>query len=233
MTAGSTPATSAPRSVASSWSPAARASSFSLRARTSIRTTWRMCSRDMRASSKGRAAVAGVRGRSRDGRRRRSLRHAQRQRSRGVRGNGRRGATRHRRGGGRGVARGGTGAATAEDDERQAAAVRAGRSLPARRFRRARWQSSQRSRRSPGPAADASAVERRLLEICQSLLPARKLAAEDNLFEIGTSSLALAQIYERVDAAWPGLLEVTDFFDYPTVQAMARYLEQQAARVPA
>jgi len=85
----------------------------------------------------------------------------------------------------------------------------------------------------PGPAADASAVERRLLEICQSLLPARKLAAEDNLFEIGTSSLALAQIYERVDAAWPGLLEVTDFFDYPTVRAMARYLEQQAARVPA
>ncbi|MEP7063637.1 MAG: non-ribosomal peptide synthetase [Betaproteobacteria bacterium] len=77
-------------------------------------------------------------------------------------------------------------------------------------------------------AADDSVVERSLLEICQSLLPNRRLHADDNLFEIGTSSLALAQIYERVDAMWPGRLEVTDFFDYPTVRAMARYLQQRA-----
>jgi acyl-CoA synthetase (AMP-forming)/AMP-acid ligase II len=76
-----------------------------------------------------------------------------------------------------------------------------------------------------GPAE--SAVERSLLEICQALLPNRRLHADDNLFEVGTSSLALAQIYERVDATWPGRLEVTDFFDYPTVRAMARYLEQR------
>jgi acyl-CoA synthetase (AMP-forming)/AMP-acid ligase II len=83
------------------------------------------------------------------------------------------------------------------------------------------------------PTTQANAVESHLLEICQALLPNRKLDVDDNLFEIGTSSLALAQIYERVDAAWPGLLEVTDFFDYPTIRAMARYLEQQAAKAPA
>ena len=75
----------------------------------------------------------------------------------------------------------------------------------------------------------ASDVERSLLAICQALLPARRLTADDNLFEIGTSSLALAQIYERVDAQWPGRLEVTDFFDYPSVRAMAGYLEQRVA----
>jgi acyl-CoA synthetase (AMP-forming)/AMP-acid ligase II len=78
-----------------------------------------------------------------------------------------------------------------------------------------------------------SQVERTLLDICQALLPARALTADDNLFEIGTSSLALAQIYERVDATWPGVLEVTDFFDYPTVRAMAAYLERQTAGVSA
>ncbi len=78
-----------------------------------------------------------------------------------------------------------------------------------------------------GNDRDTNSVERQLLEICQAHLPARPLHADDNLFEIGTSSLALAQIYERVDATWPGLLEVTDFFDYPTVHAMAGYLEQQ------
>ena len=78
-------------------------------------------------------------------------------------------------------------------------------------------------------ARDDDAVEHALLEICQALLPDRRLAADDNLFEIGTSSLTLAQIYERVDATWPGLLEVTDFFDYPTVRAMAGYLEQRTA----
>jgi acyl-CoA synthetase (AMP-forming)/AMP-acid ligase II len=78
-----------------------------------------------------------------------------------------------------------------------------------------------------GNGGGTNAIERHLLEICQAFLPARRLQADDNLFEIGTSSLALAQIYERVDATWPGLLAVTDFFDYPTVRAMARYLEQQ------
>jgi acyl-CoA synthetase (AMP-forming)/AMP-acid ligase II len=79
------------------------------------------------------------------------------------------------------------------------------------------------------PQGAASQVERELLGICQALLPNRALDADDNLFEIGTSSLTLAQIYERVDATWPGVLEVTDFFDYPTVRAMAAYLERQAA----
>jgi acyl-CoA synthetase (AMP-forming)/AMP-acid ligase II len=83
---------------------------------------------------------------------------------------------------------------------------------------------------APGAASE---VERTLLDICQTLLPGRALTADDNLFEIGTSSLALAQIYERVDATWPGVLEVTDFFDYPTVRAMAAYLERQSAAATA
>ncbi|HEY5310473.1 MAG TPA: non-ribosomal peptide synthetase, partial [Casimicrobiaceae bacterium] len=67
-------------------------------------------------------------------------------------------------------------------------------------------------------------VEAALLAICQAAMPGRTLAPEDNLFELGTGSLTLAQIYEKIEAKYPGRLEVTDFFDYPTVRAMAGYL---------
>jgi acyl-CoA synthetase (AMP-forming)/AMP-acid ligase II len=67
-------------------------------------------------------------------------------------------------------------------------------------------------------------VEQSLLAICQAAIPGRELTPDDNLFELGTGSLTLAQIYEKIEALYPGRLEVTDFFEYPTVRAMAAYL---------
>jgi acyl-CoA synthetase (AMP-forming)/AMP-acid ligase II len=78
-----------------------------------------------------------------------------------------------------------------------------------------------------GAPLAATEVERELLEICQHLMPDKALKPDDNLFELGTSSLTLAQIYERVEAAYPGHLEVTDFFDYPTVRTMAGFLGEK------
>ena len=77
-----------------------------------------------------------------------------------------------------------------------------------------------------GPAGD---IERTLLAICQAALPNRTLSPDDNLFEIGTGSLTLAQIYEKVEATYPGHLEVTDFFEYPTVRSMAAFLAGRMA----
>ena len=79
---------------------------------------------------------------------------------------------------------------------------------------------------APGPAGD---IERTLLAICQAALPNRTLSPDDNLFEIGTGSLTLAQIYEKVEATYPGHLEVTDFFEYPTVRSMAAFLAGRMA----
>jgi acyl-CoA synthetase (AMP-forming)/AMP-acid ligase II len=73
-------------------------------------------------------------------------------------------------------------------------------------------------------SAAGAGVEATLLAICQAAMPSRKLDPDDNLFELGTGSLTLAQIYEKVEASYPGRLEVTDFFEYPTVRAMAGYL---------
>ena len=86
---------------------------------------------------------------------------------------------------------------------------------------------------SVGAAATGAAgdLEQTLLGICQAALPSRTLSPEDNLFEIGTGSLTLAQIYEKVEATYPGYLEVTDFFEYPTVRAMAAFLAQRQAEM--
>jgi acyl-CoA synthetase (AMP-forming)/AMP-acid ligase II len=85
-----------------------------------------------------------------------------------------------------------------------------------------------------GPSSSAAgALEQTLLAICQAALPNRKLSPEDNLFELGTGSLTLAQIYEKVEATYPGYLEVTDFFEYPTVRAMAVFLAEKQAEARA
>ena len=78
-----------------------------------------------------------------------------------------------------------------------------------------------------------NALERTLLEICQTLLPDQKIGPDDNLFELGTSSLTLAQIYEHIETRYPGRLEVTDFFDYPTVKSLAAYLGERLQQAQA
>lgn len=85
---------------------------------------------------------------------------------------------------------------------------------------------------SPEVAA-ASDLEQTLLSICQAALPNRTLSPDDNLFELGTGSLTLAQIYEKVEATYPGYLEVTDFFEYPTVRTMATFLASRQSEARA
>ena len=70
-----------------------------------------------------------------------------------------------------------------------------------------------------------SEVERNLKQICDVFLKDKPIGVHDNIFELGTSSLTLAQIYQRIEVIYPGQLEVTDFFDYPTIAELAKYLE--------
>ena len=80
------------------------------------------------------------------------------------------------------------------------------------------------------PAGEAHTdIEKKLKEICDAFITSRPLGIDDNIFELGTSSLTLAQIYQRIEAVYPGQLEVTDFFDYPTIAQLAKYLEQRLA----
>ena len=71
-------------------------------------------------------------------------------------------------------------------------------------------------------------IEAALLEIYHRVLSDREIGRDDNLFEIGTSSVELAQIHEEIESAFPGVLEITDLFDYPTLASLAKLLDERA-----
>jgi len=72
---------------------------------------------------------------------------------------------------------------------------------------------------------NAEGISLQLQNICAELITEIKVGPDDNIFEIGTNSLTLALIHERLDELYPGKLDVTDFFDYPTINEMSKYLE--------
>jgi acyl carrier protein len=79
----------------------------------------------------------------------------------------------------------------------------------------------------------AEGLEQQLLEIAREFITDKPLTTEDNIFEIGTSSLTLAQIHERIEEKFPGQLDITDFFEYPTIREIAEFLSSKDSSQPA
>jgi acyl carrier protein len=75
-----------------------------------------------------------------------------------------------------------------------------------------------------GDAASGVSIEERILTICNGVLNPRRITAQDNLFEIGASSLKLIEIHEQIDRDYPDLVDLTELFDYPTVAQLAAHL---------
>jgi acyl-CoA synthetase (AMP-forming)/AMP-acid ligase II/acyl carrier protein len=72
-------------------------------------------------------------------------------------------------------------------------------------------------------------IEDSLRLIVERALPGKRVDAEDNLFEIGASSLKLIEIHEQIDQQYPGLVDLTELFDFPTIAQLARHLEAKLA----
>lgn len=76
-----------------------------------------------------------------------------------------------------------------------------------------------------GHAAAGNSVEAKLKAICDAALPGKRVEVDDNLFEIGASSLTLIRIHEEIDREYPGLIDLTELFDFPTVAELARHVQ--------
>jgi acyl-CoA synthetase (AMP-forming)/AMP-acid ligase II len=85
--------------------------------------------------------------------------------------------------------------------------------------------------RAQGGSAHPSGneLEARLQTICETALPGKSIGVGDNLFEIGASSLKLIEIHENIDREFPGLIDLTELFDYPTIAQLAKHLEGKLA----
>jgi acyl-CoA synthetase (AMP-forming)/AMP-acid ligase II/acyl carrier protein len=78
-------------------------------------------------------------------------------------------------------------------------------------------------------SATRSAIEERLKTICDAALDGRRVDLHDNLFELGASSLKLIEIHEQIDCEYPGKIELTELFDFPTIAELARCLQDKLA----
>jgi acyl-CoA synthetase (AMP-forming)/AMP-acid ligase II/acyl carrier protein len=64
--------------------------------------------------------------------------------------------------------------------------------------------------------------------ICREFARERIIGPEDNLFEVGISSLTLTEIALAVDERYPGQLDISDIFDYPTLREIAEFLRRKS-----
>jgi acyl-CoA synthetase (AMP-forming)/AMP-acid ligase II/acyl carrier protein len=82
-----------------------------------------------------------------------------------------------------------------------------------------------REARGGSDAQAAAGLEARLQALCEAALPGKRIDVNDNLFEIGASSLKLIEIHESIDRDFPGLIDLTELFDFPTIAQLAKHLE--------
>jgi acyl-CoA synthetase (AMP-forming)/AMP-acid ligase II/acyl carrier protein len=86
-----------------------------------------------------------------------------------------------------------------------------------------------RERQGGAAAVTGSELEARLQSICENALPGKRIDVTDNLFELGASSLKLIEIHETIDRDFPGLIDLTEIFDFPTISELARHIETKLA----
>jgi acyl-CoA synthetase (AMP-forming)/AMP-acid ligase II/aryl carrier-like protein len=78
---------------------------------------------------------------------------------------------------------------------------------------------------APAEQIAGDSIEARLKAICDAVLQERSVGVNDNLFDVGVSSLKLVSIHEKIDQEFPGLVDLTEIFDHPTIAELAKHLE--------
>ena len=63
-----------------------------------------------------------------------------------------------------------------------------------------------------------------LTAICREFAQDRKVGPDDNLFEVGISSLTLTEIILALEEKYPGKVDFNDLFDYPTMRELATFI---------
>ncbi|MDG2377226.1 MAG: non-ribosomal peptide synthetase, partial [Woeseiaceae bacterium] len=75
-------------------------------------------------------------------------------------------------------------------------------------------------------ALDNDPLIRELELICREFSRDRRIGPDDNLFEVGVSSLTLTEIVLAIDEKYPGKLDISDLFDYPTLREIAEFMRR-------
>jgi len=85
------------------------------------------------------------------------------------------------------------------------------------------------SRRRGAPVAPRSELERTIAGIWREVLGLSELSVDDRFFDVGGHSLKLVEIRARLEAELGRPIALPDFFNHPTVAALAAHLSREAA----
>ena len=83
--------------------------------------------------------------------------------------------------------------------------------------------------RPAGDRSEPGSTLGRLEAICQRVVPDRQIGPEENLLDTNLNSLTLARLHEAIDREFPQRIEVSDLFEYPTLEQLARFLDAPSA----
>jgi len=72
-------------------------------------------------------------------------------------------------------------------------------------------------------------MEKKLVDIWQELLNVNQVGTNDNFFDLGGNSLNIITLQKRLKSISPKEIPIVDFFRFTTINALADYLNQEAA----
>jgi acyl-CoA synthetase (AMP-forming)/AMP-acid ligase II/acyl carrier protein len=73
---------------------------------------------------------------------------------------------------------------------------------------------------------DDDPLVREIELICRDFSKDRRIGPDDNLFEVGVSSLTLTEIVLAVEEKHPGKVDISDLFDNPTIRELADFIRR-------
>ena len=76
-------------------------------------------------------------------------------------------------------------------------------------------------------AGDLSPTEFRIKPMFEEFLEGNEIGIDQNIFESGISSLTLTEFTERLNDDYPGVVDVTDIFEYQTLRELAQFIDQK------
>jgi len=69
-----------------------------------------------------------------------------------------------------------------------------------------------------------------LQALSAAALDGRRIDVHESLFEAGVSSMKLMALHESIEQRWPGLLDITDIFDNPSIAELAHLLADRLSK---
>ena len=81
--------------------------------------------------------------------------------------------------------------------------------------------------------APQTEIERAIATIWQEMLHLDRVGIHDNFFDLGGHSLLIVQLYSKLQGVFNRTISITDIFKYPTINSLAKYLNQDQNLQPA